>query len=136
MEAVLPVVLTAAAGSVITSKNKGFSSNVGPPPIVFTIVWTIIYLGIIIAALLVPRTTVFLGIFYVQLLLNLLWVQVFFGDRDPGAALIVIALLFISICGLIWYTWGQNKAATFIFVLYGLWVVYAASLNWKAYQRK
>jgi tryptophan-rich sensory protein len=105
-----------------------------PPDWVFGPVWTALYLGMAVAAFLVwrersPHTRTAQILFGVQLLLNLAWSGLFFGLRNPGAALVDILLLWVAIFA----TWRAfrriSPAAGWLMAPYLLWVSYAVTLN-------
>jgi benzodiazapine receptor len=107
-----------------------------PPNWLFGPVWTILYILIAIAAYLVwrrrndgelyqkARTA-----YIVQLVLNFAWSAVFFGMHQVLGALVVIALLWISIVVVMYYFSKFNKLAAWLLVPYLLWVSFASVLN-------
>lgn len=107
-----------------------------PPDWVFAPVWTAIYVLMAVAAWLVWRTVepaykrFAIGIFYVQLLLNLGWSFLFFGARLPGLAFLELLVL-LGAVGVTTVTFmGINRlVAGLLFVPYLLWTAYAALLN-------
>lgn len=106
-----------------------------PPDWLFGPVWTVLYIGIAIAAWLVwkargwqsARTP--LIVWGVQLGLNLLWTGIFFGLEQPGIASIEIVLLWLAILATILLFWPISKIAAIILVPYLAWVTYAAALT-------
>lgn len=106
-----------------------------PPPAVFPVVWTILYvlMGIALwllwqAAPSVQRGAA-LGWFALQLAFNAIWTPVFFGMHAPLTGLIVIVALLIAIAMTIWRAWPVSRAAAWLLVPYLVWVAYATSLN-------
>jgi len=75
-----------------------------------------------------------LGVFSIQLILNILWSVVFFGLRNPFYALIEIILLWIAILITIIEFYRIDKKAGVLLVPYILWVTFAAFLNLKIWQ--
>ncbi|MDZ4734718.1 MAG: TspO/MBR family protein [Rhodospirillaceae bacterium] len=106
-----------------------------PPDGVFAPVWIALYISMGIAAWLVWRRAGFtgarraLGLFLIQLALNLLWTIFFFGLKAPGLALIEILLLLAAIAGTIRAFAPIDRTAAWLLVPYLAWVAFAALLN-------
>jgi tryptophan-rich sensory protein len=75
-----------------------------------------------------------LSLFAVQLLLNAAWTPVFFGLRRPGAAFVVIVLLWAAIAATAISFLKHGKAAAALLVPYLLWVTFAAALNYRIWR--
>jgi uncharacterized protein YbjT (DUF2867 family)/tryptophan-rich sensory protein len=107
-----------------------------PPDWVFGPVWTTLYFLMAIAAWLVWRRTGWsagrtaLGLFALQLVLNVAWSGLFFTLRSPGFALVDIVLLWAAIAATLWSFGRVSTLAASLFVPYLLWVSYATALNW------
>lgn len=108
-----------------------------PPNWVFGPVWTALFLLMGIAAFLVWRAGVrrrgvraALGVFYVQLGLNVLWSILFFGLQSPGAALAEIMVLWIAILETIILFSKVSRFAAILLMPYLLWVTFATYLNY------
>lgn len=131
----------AALGSQFTSQSINSWYNTlekpawNPPNWVFAPVWTFLYLAMALAAWLVWRERGFqgaagaLGLFVLQLALNVAWSGLFFGLRNPLAGFVDIVLLWLAILGTLIAFWRINTAAGLLFVPYWLWVTYAGALN-------
>lgn len=112
-----------------------------PPNEVFGPVWTLLYTLMGIAAGLVwnrgfhhlwVKTALYH--FGFQLLLNALWSIVFFGLRNPGAALLVIIALAIMIGLTIrWFRVVYTPSA-WLLLPYLLWVLFATVLNYEIWR--
>ena len=104
-----------------------------PPDSIFGPVWTTLYALMGIALVLVRRGGEAAGqaqrVFGLQLALNLAWSLVFFGRRDPRAALGVMALLWLAIVATIAEFGRVRPAAALLLVPYLAWVSFAALLN-------
>ena len=74
--------------------NKPFFS---PPNWVFGPVWTILYILMGYSLYLVWKKKKVPSVFWLQLILNASWSIIFFGMKNPGLALIDIALLWVAI---------------------------------------
>lgn len=108
-----------------------------PPAWVFAPVWTTLYILMGFAAYLVwlkgwneKGVRAALGVYMLQLVLNTLWSVVFFGLRNPGAALIEMVFLWVSIVATIVLFAKISKPAAWILSPYILWVSFAAYLNY------
>ena len=106
-----------------------------PPGWLFGPVWTALYTMMAIAAWLVWRRGGWewqrgpLLLFLFQLLLNALWMPIFFGLHRPGLGFAEIVLLWFAIAGTIALFRRVNSATTWLLVPYLLWVSYATALT-------
>ncbi len=105
-----------------------------PPAYVFGPVWTLLYLLMGIAAVLIWRTnkpgkSFSLGLYVAHLAVNALWPVMFFGLQASAMALAVIVALWLMIAWLIVLFAEQSKFAAWLLVPYLAWVTYAATLN-------
>jgi tryptophan-rich sensory protein/uncharacterized protein YbjT (DUF2867 family) len=137
---------TAGLGAALTNLSVGGwyaavqRPSWNPPNWVFGPVWTVLYIGMAIAAWLVWRRTGLadawlpLLLFGVQLCLNASWSALFFGMRSPGIAFADIVLLWFAILATI-IAFGRisNLAATLL-VPYLAWVSFATALNWSIWR--
>jgi tryptophan-rich sensory protein len=112
---------------------------IAPPNWVFGPVWTLLYAMMAVAAWRVwmtgaPGRGLALGLFVLQLALNLAWSWIFFHRHAIGAALIEIAVLWAMI-GLTTLAFGRvDPLAAWLMVPYLAWVSFATALNgvfWK-----
>jgi benzodiazapine receptor len=117
------------AQSVTTWYATLAKPSFNPPAWVFGPVWTTLYLLMGISLYLVWRTRgvterrrTALIVFFVQLILNALWSYIFFGLRNPGAAVVEIFVRKLS------------RPAAWLLVPYILWVTFAAVLNFAVWQ--
>lgn len=107
-----------------------------PPSWIFGPVWTILYTLMGIAIYLVlqkhwyrKEVKLAVYIFSVQLLLNALWSPVFFGAQKLGLALVIIALMWVSIVATIIAFYKVRKGAAYLLIPYLAWVSFATYLN-------
>ena len=106
-----------------------------PPNWLFGPVWSLLYLGMAIAAWLVwrrleiPGAKFALLVFAVQLALNVAWSGVFFTLHKPGAAFVEVLFLWIAILATALAFWPLSPAAGWLMVPYLMWVSFAATLN-------
>lgn len=107
-----------------------------PPNWLFGPVWTVLYSLMGIAAWLVWRTrggvraaAAPLALFTIQLVLNVAWSIIFFGQQQPDIAAVEIVLLWLAILATTIVFWRVTRIAGILFIPYLLWVSYAAALN-------
>ena len=106
-----------------------------PPAWLFGPVWTLLYLAMATAAWLVWRKAGFagaawpLGLFGVQMGLNLLWSVLFFGSRSPASAAVEIVLLWAAIAATLISFLRIDRLAAALLAPYLAWVTFAALLN-------
>jgi tryptophan-rich sensory protein len=106
-----------------------------PPDWVFGPVWTLLYLMMGVSVWLVWRRRqltgggMALGLFALQLTLNVFWSVLFFGLRSPLAGLVDIVLLWAAILATLVVFWRISPVAGALLVPYWLWVSFAAVLN-------
>ena len=106
-----------------------------PPNAVFPIVWGILYTLMAVAAWLVwrsPRSArrrLGLGLFAIQLALNVAWPWAFFGAQNPILGAVVIVPLVFAIAATAWAFWKVDKIASALLVPYLAWGCFATLLN-------
>lgn len=106
-----------------------------PPGWVFGPVWSMLYTLMGIAAWLVwkkhglTKAAPALAAFMVQLLLNGLWSQIFFGMQEIGWAFFEIILLLAAILSTTVLFFRKSKWAGWLMLPYLLWVCFATVLN-------
>jgi benzodiazapine receptor len=111
-----------------------------PPDLAFPIVWTLLYALMAIAAWRVwraaglSRARAALGLFGVQLILNLGWSWLFFGQQMIGWAVAEIAVLWLAIAACIVSFARHDRLAALLLVPYLLWVSFAAYLTFAIWQ--
>ncbi len=103
-----------------------------PPNWMFPVVWSVLYLFIALAGWYVFKAQGFgllLGLWGLQMVLNMAWSWLFFGRHQMLAGLIDIVLLALVIAVFIFLAWGQVPMAAYLFVPYLVWVLVAMMLN-------
>lgn len=106
-----------------------------PPPIVFPIVWVILYALIGWGAALVwlncrgRDRTIAMTLYTVQLVFNFFWSIIFFNLREYLGALIWIAILWVLILLMIIYFKRVSRTAAALQIPYIIWVGFATYLN-------
>ena len=108
-----------------------------PPPQVFGIVWSALYVLIGIALVLVitargaPGRRIAVAAFVVQLLLNLSWSPVFCGAHQMLAALVLLVILDLAIVVAIVLMRPVRPLAAWLMLPYLAWCLFATLLNWQ-----
>ena len=107
-----------------------------PPPFVFPIVWTALYVLMAVAlwrlwdrATPSPQRSRAITYFLMQLTLNAAWSPIFFGAHAIVAALIVIVVLLIAIVMTMAASAEVDRPAAWLLAPYLAWVAYATTLN-------
>jgi len=107
-----------------------------PPNWLFAPVWTILFILAGMSFYLVwdldfgNKKWMAIGIFSLDMILNLMWSLLFFGLRNPLLGMIDIAVLWLAVLGNIIVFYSISKTAGFLLVPYLLWVSFAAMLNY------
>ncbi|OPY53434.1 MAG: TspO/MBR family protein [Methanosaeta sp. PtaU1.Bin112] len=112
-----------------------------PPGSVISVIWIILFALMGLSLFLVwqermssKASRIALGVFALQLVVNVLWSYAFFGLQSPLAALAVIALLWLLILQCIIRFWHISKYAAVLLIPYILWVSFAAYLNYSLWR--
>jgi len=139
--AALVVNLIGSSGIVFTTPESEWFQSLTlpwfyPPGWLFGVVWTLLFTLIGIAAYLVYRqgtdsraVRFALGLFGLQMAVNVSWSPAFFQLQAPGVALGIIGLLWLLIVATIWAFDRVDRRAALLVVPYLAWVSFAALLN-------
>ena len=106
-----------------------------PPSLVFPIVWTILYLSMLVALFFYIKEKTNkdkswrIVLFFSQILINLSWSPIFFYMQNIGLALVVVILLDIIVLWNIIEFFKVSKISGFILIPYFLWILFATYLN-------
>ena len=133
------------AGLLNMEGMKDFSQNAikpgfYPPPIVFPIVWTILYalMGIGMARVQrlgsIPGSARAGNLFIAQLIVNFFWPLVFFNAKAYGLALVFLAVLWLLTVEMIDAFRKEDRIAGNLQLPYLLWLSFAALLNEQIWQ--
>lgn len=120
-----------------TTLNK---PSFNPPNWIFGPVWTTLYIIMGISSYLIwqRRKIVIgyswaIGVYLLQLLLNLMWSYLFFYKHQIGFALIEIGILLLAIIINSFIFYRIHKTAGLLFIPYILWVSFASYLTYSIY---
>ena len=129
-----------ALGGAVTASSVGSwyqtlaKPSFNPPDWVFAPVWTLLYAMMGVAGWLVWRRggaerRPALGLFVLQLVLNLGWSLIFFGARAIGAAFLEIGVLWLAILATLLVFYRIDRRAGLLLVPYLAWVSFATLLT-------
>ena len=111
--------------------------SIFPPPGVFGVVWPILYTLMGLAAAMVAaawgsryRLPALLA-FALQLLVNLTWSPVFFGEHEISVGLYIIMALDVAVLVTIVLFWKVRRAAALLLLPYLAWIGFATALNYE-----
>lgn len=108
-----------------------------PEPMVFGLVWTVLYLlmGLALAMVAAARgaqwRTAALAAFAVQLVLNLAWSPLFFAGHQILAALVLLVVLDVAVVATIVLFRLVRPVAALLLLPYLAWILFATMLNWQ-----
>ena len=111
-----------------------------PPAWLFPVAWTILYvlMGLALAVVLHARGAkgrgIAVGLFLVQLLLNLAWSPLFFRAHQVGDALFLLLGLCLLVALLVWLFARIRAAAGLLLIPYLAWLAFAAFLTYEIRQ--
>lgn len=134
--------ITAAVGSHYTEKSVDTwypninKSVFAPPEWVFPVVCSVLYflMGVSLATILTTgtREQVLLpvGLFALQLLLNMAWSFIFFGQKNPLGGFVTVVLLWFTVAFTTLSFANIAFEAGLMLLPYLFWVSFALVLNW------
>lgn len=131
------VLFTPITGHTDIWYNGLVISSLTPPPVVFSVAWSILYTLLGIALFYIWRArgresrgvTAGEWLFFSQMVLNALWSYVFFGLHMPTLALfMLLALMIVAICMAREFK-SISKVAYYLVWPYVAWLIFAFYLN-------
>lgn len=134
----------ALSGFLTREGTRRYQSSViqpplSPPPLVFPIVWAILFALMGIGAGRVyhappsARRSRAMRVFFLQLAFNFFWSILFFNLQSFGLSLIWLLALWVLIADMISSFYKVDRIAAYLQVPYLLWVSFAAYLNLGVY---
>lgn len=137
----LIVLLGFAAGKVAGPDTAWFANLVKPaiypPPPVFGIVWTVLYIMIGFSVALVASAWgaggrgLALIAFALHFVGNLAWTSVFFGMQDITGGLMVLGYAVVTLLVVIVLFWRIRRLAALLLLPYLAWASFATVLNYQ-----
>lgn len=138
------VASAAISGSYFTSKNSKSSwydcikPKGTPPSFVFPIVWTTIYILLIIAlgrSLALPRENILVILLFVaNLAINPMWCWAYFSEKRIKLALMLILILAASIVAIMFAS--RDIVVSLLLLPYLAWISFATYLNFKSLEKE
>lgn len=136
------VLLVAVIGSWITQSGMLWYESIlvpawTPPGWVISLVWSVIFVLFSWAAVLTwekkrnKRRAYLIGLFVLNIILNVGWSYLFFGLHDIIAAFGEMMILEASVLLLLDGMRGIGKSAAYLFLPYALWVPFATYLTYE-----
>ena len=107
-----------------------------PPDAWFGIVWTVLYVMMALALVMIlvklsgKERVYAAALFLIQLGLNFSWSPLFFGAQNIAGALALIIVLWVSLSATVWCFFKYYKPAGWMMVPYWIWTSFAVYLNW------
>jgi translocator protein len=140
------VAATAVVGGLATGDAPGFYAALdkpdwAPPAAVFGPVWTLLYLLMAIAAVIVwrqaaePTRRRALAVFFAQLVANAAWSWLFFGARLGAWAMAELVLLWLLVAANVVAFWRVKPLAGVLVAPTLVWVSFAGALNLSVWLR-
>ena len=114
--------------------------DIFPPPALFGIAWTILYiligfsLALVVSAWGAHGRGIAIIVFALHFIGNLAWTPVFFGMQDMVSALYILIYVAISLVIVLALFWRVRKLAAILLLPYLAWVVFASVLNYQFIQ--
>ena len=131
-----------AGGAIVgflTKNSMNVYNNVArpalaPPPIVFPIVWSILYVLMGISSYLIYESKSIykeksLYVYYIQLILNFTWPCVFFSGKMFLVAFFILLLLWGMVIWMTGLFYKVKPVAAYLQIPYLIWLGFAAYLN-------
>lgn len=136
--AILTVGLTAFISSVfVQTDTEWFNSLVKPdfypPPIVFSVVWSVIYviLAFVLAKLLLIKASRRTIVLYImQLVLQILWSLVFFTLEMSVVGLLILLAMVILTNIVTILLFNVDELSGWLYFVVFVWIVFACMLNY------
>ncbi len=106
-----------------------------PPPIVFSIVWSVLYLmlaaSLSLVSIMPDAQKKTLALYVLTGVLNVLWTYTFFTLANPGGAVFVLIITIIAAIALFSDVYRYNRIASYLIVPYMVWLCFALYLNYE-----
>ena len=138
---IVPVVITGTLCSYFTRSgvagwySQMATSTATPPNYVFSLAWSIIYLGLMISFYRILNATntdksCAIRLFWMQLVIQVVWCVVFFAMQMPLIGGLVILWLVWTVFKMIRAFLKIDKTAAVLNLFYFCYICFASFLNW------
>ena len=110
-------------------------SNLTPSPIVFSVVWPLLYVLLAIAAYLLwqerktPKTKLALYCFIIQMVMNWAWTPIFFEFHWMALSFFWILAMVLLTLTIIFLNKSPMRIVSLLLMPYLIWLVFAGYLN-------
>lgn len=135
----IPVLLGSIIGLIINTDSYDIIIKpvLSPPDWLFPVVWTILYVLMGISSYLIYRDdgigSEALGVYKLQLFVNLMWSIIFFVFKFYLVSFIWILILDVLVIYMIIKFYKINKMASYLQIPYLLWILFASYLTLGVY---
>lgn len=106
-----------------------------PPPIVFSIVWSVLYLilaaSLSLVSIMPDAQKKTLALYVLTGVLNVLWTYTFFYLQNPGGAVFVLIITIIAAIMLFSDVYRSSRIASYLLIPYVVWLCFALYLNYE-----
>jgi tryptophan-rich sensory protein len=112
-----------------------------PPNWLFPVAWSTLYVLMSLSAARIAGMTASnelanfaIGLWALQIAVNMLWTPIFFGLRRLGDGMIVLALLWLVVAATCVAFWRIDWVSGLMFAPYVVWVTVAGALNFSVWR--
>ena len=128
------VAILVLVSMILTKDTMSFYENIvkpklAPPPILFPIVWTILYIILAITLYRFKDNKTIKSLLITNLVINVIWPILFFRFKLLFVSIIWIVLLIISLVVTLLKIYKEDKVFAFLNLPYLLWLLFATYLN-------
>lgn len=124
----LPAALGAASLLLSGDLRLAPASPYQPPPYVFSIVWSVLYLLVGYSSYRVNNVGKLPTEYFVQLFLNFTW-SIVYTRVGVSAGLVNVSLLLVAALATLVSFYRIDKTAAYVFLPYVVWICFAVFLN-------
>jgi tryptophan-rich sensory protein len=137
------IIIILIAGIIFSNQGKSWAQTLKKPsfsiPEPFTIIiWVVIYFLLGWSALIGYRSAptghdaMLINLaFVINLGLNLLWLMVFFQQKDLRMSFWILILLLLSTIWLAWLVYRVNRMAGSLLLIYIVWLIFLSIYSWQ-----
>lgn len=119
--------------SIVVATNNTYNTltkpPLSPPGVLFPIVWTILFILMVISVYLVKEDKEAVRYYFIQLIVNALWTPIFFGLKAYLLSFIWLIILIVLVVIMLDKFKEINKTSVYLNIPYLIWLVFALYLN-------